>query len=318
MSSPRTSLLAVAALAGAALTFTAAADAALTTLAVEQVPTRVAAWEGTVMWSRLDPATGRYALLQSVGGGAPAPVAVAQRAGGPFDIDLGTDRQGAMAAVYTRDGDVYRLSVPTGIEQKLDRISSPTLAERDPTIHRGYIAFIRRDHGLDVLRIGRTTGSSDGSRVIVTKRSIVSAELGKDHVAYVEAVPQGRHGARNVHVRNVHNGRDAIVYRATSGGANTARVTKPTYVAAPEAFVWARTNNNSAVGNRLVRYRLRGAKLTYAKGGRHYVSTAWAGGALGVATSSARAAGQTADACVDVRNFCVVQLTGPPSFTLGP
>ncbi|HEV7806619.1 MAG TPA: hypothetical protein VGO80_12420 [Solirubrobacteraceae bacterium] len=54
------------------------------------------------MWSRLDPATGRYGLLKSVDGGAPTAVGVAPRSGGPFDVDLGTSRSGSTVAVYTR------------------------------------------------------------------------------------------------------------------------------------------------------------------------------------------------------------------------
>ena len=319
MLSFRTSFVIAAAVTGAALVPCAAAQGAVTTLATERAPTRVAAWEGTVMWSRLDPATGHYALLRSVGGGAPTPVAVAQRAGGPFDIDLGTDRQGLTAAVYTRDGDIYRLSISTGIEKKLDRLSSPSIAERDPTIHRGYIAFIRRSGSFDALRIGVTTGSSDGSRLIVKKPSILSAELGNRHVSYVELLPRVGFGSRQVHVRNLASGRDAVVYKATSGGANAARALKASYVAEPEAFVWARSNAGSGRGNRIVRYALRGSKLTYAQGSPLYVSTAWAGATLGVASASTLAGDETPGACSDTgHNYCLVQLSGPPSFTLGP
>ena len=85
------------------------------------------------------------------------------------------------------------------------------------------------------------------------------------HIAYVEAVPLGFAGLQ-VHVRNIRTGADRMVYRAVSGGANAARVTRPSYIASPEAFLWARTNNGSGRGNRLVRYTLRGSKLAYAQG----------------------------------------------------
>jgi len=179
----RRSLLTIAAL-GAVLAPTAAAQAA-TILSTEQAPTPVAAWHGMVMWSQLDAATGNYRLVESVDGGAPTPVAIPERAGGPFDIDLGTSRSGSAYAVYTRDGDVYSLSVASGIEAKITTLSSPTLAERDPTVQRGEIALIRRDGGFDQLRIGNTTSGSKGSRMPVKKRSIASAELGVKHVAYV-------------------------------------------------------------------------------------------------------------------------------------
>jgi len=317
MSIVRTSLIA-AAVSGAALMSAATVQAAPTVLSTEIAPTRVAAWEGTVMWSKFDPATGNYQLVKSIDGGAPTTVAVPQRAGGPFDIDLGTNRLGSTFAVYTRGGDIYRLNVRTSVEGKIDKLSSPTIAERDPTIQRGEIAFIRRDGGYDQLRIGNTTSASKGSRMIVKKRSILSAELGNRHVAYVEQVPAGFREVQ-VHIRNLSTGNDARVYRARSGGANAADVTRPSYIASPEAFVWARTNLGSGTGNRLVRYTLRGSKFAYAQGSPFYNSASWAGETLGAATASTLDNGETQGACADVgRNYCVVELTGPLSFTLRP
>ena len=52
--------LLTAAAAAAVLAPAATAQAAPTTLAVEQAPTRVAAWDGVVMWSRFDPAAKTY------------------------------------------------------------------------------------------------------------------------------------------------------------------------------------------------------------------------------------------------------------------
>jgi hypothetical protein len=313
MPSPRTLILTIG-LAAAALAPAASAQAA-TVLSSEPVPTHVAAWNGTVMWSQLDQATGDYRLVKSVDGGAPAPVAVPERAGGPFDLDLGTNRSGATYAVYTRDGDIYRLSVATGAETKITKLSSPTLVERDPTIQRGEIAFIRRDGGYDQLRIGDTTSGSKGSRFLVKKRSIAGAELAIKQVAYVE-----QSGSTTlVHVRNLGTGHDDAVYRAFSGGANDANVTRPTFDADTTAFVWARTNIGSNAGNRIVRYTLPGSKLTYAQGSSRYNTTAWAGQQLGAATSSSLNAGDVPNSC-DVAgiHFCQVTLTGPLAFDLKP
>ena len=313
----RTSLIAAAALTGAAFI---SSSAQAVTLSVEQAPTRVAAWEGTVMWSRLDPATGRYQLLKSVNGAQATPVAVAQRTGGPFDVDLGSGRDGAPAAVYTRNGDIYRLTLATGIERKLDGLSSPKLVERDPTIQRGYVAFIRRDGGRDQLRLSRSTGGSPGSRLLAKKRLIANAELGDRHIAYTESVSYGVVGGQGrVHVRNLRTGFDRIVYRATSGGANYANVTRAAYIAAPAAFVWARTNMGSGRGNRLVRYTLRGSKLAYGPATVRYNSTSWAGGTLGAVFATSLTGEETAGACVDgQRNYCEVGVSGPLSFTLDP
>lgn len=307
-------LLLASAAVTAALAPAAAAQAA-TVLSTEQAPPRVAAWNGTVMWSQLDPATGDYRLVKSVNGGAPAPVAVPERAGGPFDIDLGTNRSGSTYAVYTRDGDIYRLGVASGVETKITKLRSPTLAERDPTIQRGEIAFIRRDGRFDQLRIGNTTSGSTGSRFLVKKRAILSAELAIKQVAYVEVVGN----TRQVDVRNISTGHDQVVYRATSGGANFAGITKPAYDADLNGFTWARTNLGSGTGNRFVRYQLPGSKLTYAQGSPRYNSTSWAGGQLGAATSSSLDGSDSPGACQDAGvNYCQVTLTGPLSFTLKP
>jgi hypothetical protein len=307
-------LLLTTAVVGAALSPVAAAQAA-TVLSSEPVPTRVAAWDGTVMWSQLDQATGNYRLVKSVDGGAPAPVAVPERTGGPFDIDLGTNRSGSTYAVYTRDGDIYRLNVATGVETKITKLSSPTLAERDPSIQRGQIAFVRRDGGFDQLRVGDTTSGSKGSRFLVKKRSILGAELAIKQVAYVEQSG----GSEVVHVRNIATGHDQAIYRATSGGANFASVTRPTYDAGANAFVWARKNLGSGTGNRIVRYTLPGSKFSYAPGSPRYNATAWAGPQLGAATSSSLDGGDGANSCDDAGvHYCFVTVTGPLSFTLKP
>jgi hypothetical protein len=320
MLSIRTSLATVA-LAGAVLAPAAAAQGAPTTLSVEQAPTRVAAWDGTVMWSHFDATAKTYSLVKSVDGGAPVPVGVAPRSGTPFDIDLGTNRSGATYAVYTRNGDIYRLNVATGAEAKVAKLSSPTRAERDPTIQRGEIAFIRRNAGRDELRIGDTTSASKGSRLLVRKRSILKPELGAKHIMYVVTGPGpiSDEGAQYLRIRNVRTGADRQVYRAVSGGANAANVTRPTYVARPEGFLWARTNNGSGAGNRIVRYTLSGSKLSYALGSPRYNSTAWAGDALGVATATSLTGDETQGACADAgTNYCTVGLTGPLQFNLKP
>ena len=314
----RTSLL-TAAVTGAVLASAAPALAAPTTLAVEQAPTKVAAWDGVVMWSHYDANAKTYSLMKSVDGAAAAPVAVAPRTKGPFDIDLGTNRSGATYAVYTRDdGDIYRLNATTGSEVKVAKLSSPTIAERDPTIMRGEIAFIRRDGGFDQLRIGDTGSSSKGSRLIVKKKSIVNAELAITHIAYTTTGPGtiSDDGARYIRVRNLRTGADRQVYRAVSGGANFANTTRPTYVASPQGFMWSRTNQGSGAGNRFVRYTLAGSKLAYAQGSSVFnVSSAWAGNRLGAASSTALGGTGCDDAGV---HYCLVSFSGPLQFNAKP
>ncbi len=320
MSSIRpTSLIAVA-ITGAAFASSAPAQAATTTLAPEQAPTRVAAWESTIMWSRQDPATGRYALMKSVAGAAPVAVAVAQSAGKPFDIDLGTSASRSTFAVYTRGGVIHQLNVATGAEKKLTKLSSLKGAERSPTIQNGRIAFIRRSGGVDELRIGT---ASTGSRVIV-RGSIASAELGKRHVAYVTHGLDRNVGEGQMHVRNLATRFDKVVYKARSGGSNVASITRASYVAKPEGFLWARTNIGAEGGNRLVRYTLNGGRLGYAQGAAHYLSAAWAGATLGVVTSGVLGGSESADstnpaACTETGvRYCDVEITSPLTFSAKP
>lgn len=316
------SLLITAAVAGAVLAPAATAQGAPTTLAVESAPTRVAAWNGTVLWSRFDPATQLYTLVKSVGATAPVPVGVAPRRLAPFDIDLGTNRSGATYAVYTRnDGDIYRLNVATGTETKLDKLSSLALVERDPTIQRGEIAFVRRNGGRDELRIGNTTRGSKGSRLLVrNRRSILKPELGSQHIAYVVTGPGpiSDEGSQYLRVRNLRTSADRPVYRAVSGGANFANITRPTWMAEPAGFFWARTNQGSGRGNRLIRYTLRGSRLSYAKGSAMLNSTAWAGAALGAVVTSSLTGDVSPQGCAEAANLCRVELTGPLQFNLGP
>ena len=309
----RTSLLAAAA-AGVVLAPAALAQDTSTTLATEQAPTRVAAWNGTVMWSQFDPATKTYGLVKSVDGGAPVALGV-PRSGAPFDIDLGTNRAGSTFGVYTRGGDIYRLNVATGKETKIEQLSSPELAERDPTIQRGRIAFVRRDGGFDHLRVGGTTGFERGSTLIARRRSIVSAELGINEIAYVESTSRGL----NVRVRSFASETERVVYRARSGAMNQAGVTRPTFATKPQAFVWARTNLGSQTGNRIVRYSPGTQKLSYAKGSPRYNSTAWVNDALGAVTAGSLDGSETQGACSDAGiQYCNVVLTGPLQFNLRP
>ena len=181
---------------------------------------------------------------------------------------------------------------------------------------RGEIAFVRRTRGYDELRIGNTSGGSKGSRLIVEHRSIVSAELSLTHVAYVVTGPGpiSADGATSVRVRDLRTGAGKQVYRAVSTGANLAGVTRPTYIASPQGFMWARANIGADTGQRFVHYTLRDSKLAYAEGSPFLTSTAWAGTLVGAATSSAF---QDTDACDDETvNICRVQLSGPLEFTL--
>ena len=313
--------------AGALLACAAPAVAAPIQLGVEQMPTRVAAWNGTAMWSHYDLATRTYTLVKSVDGAAPVAVGVAPRARTPFDIDLGTNRSGATFAVYTRNGDIYRLNVASGAETKVAKLSSPTRAERDPTIMRGEIAFIRRNRGADELRIGNTTSGAKGSRLLVRRPEIVMAELGASEIAYVTTGPGpvSDRGAKYVRLRHIVSGRDRQIYKAVSGGANYADITRPSFILKPAGFLWARTNDGSGAGNRIIRYTLRDGRYVHARGTFRYNSSAWVSDELGAIVASTGLGGRERSesserdiACREPLGSCTVALTGPLTFNLDP
>jgi hypothetical protein len=339
---PRTALLLrragralpLAALIAAALA--PAARAAPTTIATEQRATQVAGWAGTVAWSSFDPATNDYHLVVSRNGAAPQRLPVAPSANA-FDVDLGTNRSGSTYAVYSRcttpatnsrpptDCDLYRLSLASGVEQKLDSLSSPTWDERDPTIFRGEIAFIRNEtHGglnEDVLRIGNTTSGSRGTTALVKLHRLAGTlqdpELSASRVAYIRTDRSG--ATRDVHVRTLKaGGSDKLVYHARSGGANFANVTGPSLSDTAVSFFWARTNQGSGTGNRIVRYSITTGKLSYALGSSRYQYAAWASQALGMAVMFDPSSTGSCSANVNQPGACTVQLTGPLRFDARP
>jgi hypothetical protein len=291
---------------------TAAASAQVVPVETLAAATPVAAHDGTAMWSRLDAATGRYQLVTSIGGGVPTPVAVPQR-DGAFDVDLGANRAGNTYAVYTRDGDIYRLDPRTGVEKKLTKLSSPDRAERSPAIWQGRIAFVRHVKGMDQLRIGDTTSVSKGTRLLLERKAIDSIELGSKHVAWTDRFVKGKPSSQyQVHIRNIATGADRMVYRAGGGGASFTTVTKPAF--ADSSFLWA-VARKGAAGSRIVKYTLRTGKLSYAQGTPRHASMAWAGGALGAIVSD-NDAGDPYAGTADCG--CGVAYTGPLTFNLKP
>lgn len=307
--------------AALALTTLACAPTASAAIPVEalEAGAPAAAHDKTAMWSRLDAKTGKYQLVQSLDGGAPTLVAVPQRKGA-FDVDLGSNLRGATYAVYTRGGDIYRLDPRTAVETKLTQLSSPVLAERNPTIEDGQIAFLRRDGGMDQLRIGQTNSRGIGSRLLLKRDAIQSIELGSKHVAYVDRIrtlaPSTRH---RVHILGIASRKDRVVYQAGSGGASHSVVSKPSFDSDESGFLWTRSRIGAA-GSRIVKYALSTGKLSYAQGSPRYASVAWAGDKLGVIFStSIDALPAGSRGCIDggVR-YCVIGYTGPLSFGLKP
>ena len=309
-------------IAAAASALAGAPAHAATVLDTTPLPTRVAAWNGTVAWSAFDAPANAWRLVFSTDGAAPVAAPVAPSPA-PFDVDLGTNRNGFTYAVYTRcvtppaneainargtGCDIYRLGVATGREEHLTALSSPTRDERDPTIFRGEIAFLRDEpvggRRGSTLRVANTTSGAHGTRVLAKTNtsSLRDPELTYDRVAYVVSSRDARgFGRQEVHVRTLSGRSARNVYQAVSGGANEADIWGLSLATDNlHAFVWARTNDGSGQGNRIVRYDDGARRLTYALGSSRYRSVGDAGGDTGIVVSSENVAGAQTSAVVQL------------------
>jgi hypothetical protein len=91
-------------------------------------------------------------VLQTATSRALAPIAASLE---PFDVSLGTDRQGRAVALYSRCAtakntgcDVYRYRLGSAGEQKIRAVSGPTEDEAWPAESGDLLTFVRRrDHG---------------------------------------------------------------------------------------------------------------------------------------------------------------------------
>ena len=60
----------------------------------------------------------------------------------PFDLDVGPGPDGAPVVVYSRAGDIFQYDPATGLEQPLAEVNTAGV-ERDPSIHRSALGFVR-------------------------------------------------------------------------------------------------------------------------------------------------------------------------------
>jgi hypothetical protein len=327
-------VLAAAALAAA---FGAPEASAATDVALEQRPSVVASYQGILAWSHYDTATDRYQLMIQRPGqaAAPAPVPAGDQ---PFDVDLGGSRSGAPTAVYSRCAtagrgcDIYRYVLGASAEQHLTQISSPTADERQPTIGRGEIAFVRRESArTQTIRLGDTTTAGRPTKVLVKadahKQSLEDPRLAfgprlpHGSLAYVlgDPGPYGFHRAR-VRVLDLNAAHSVNAYTATSGGADDARVTRPSWDPFSGLLYFARTNDGSGQGNRFVRWSHATHRLGYATGDRLAATSAWiapsAGLFVGDALAQTTCLGNVNDP--PAKSVCRLYTTGPLSFTASP
>lgn len=333
MSSLRLRLCSVGALIWAAAP--APASAAPTEVAVSQKDIALSAHAGTLAWSAYDPAISAFRIMVREPGQAPRVLPVRPQAAG-FDLDLGTNLTGSLYLVYSRcrtpsdgirppsDCDLYRTALASGREEHLAALSS-RWDEREPTISAGQIAFVRRERGagaamLDTVRVGATAGPASPTRVHarspVRRAALQDPELGGGRLAYTVA-GRGPHGfgQRQLRLRTLRSALEAIVYTARSGGANFANITGASFDADGSHLYWARTNQGSGTGNRLIRYTVSSRRLAYAQGRTDLLQTGWLGGAeqLAFSTSAFGAEGFCHESARDPqeRSDCRLLTSGP-------
>jgi hypothetical protein len=227
----------------------------------------------------------------------------------PFDVDLGTDGDGTLVAVYSRSGRLYEWSSASGAERALG------IRGTEPTVRGGRLAFVRRVGGRDVLYLRRSADApsvrqftGDTSRF----SHIGLPDLSRTRLAYVTYGP-GRYGfgGQNLRLQTL-TGPSRVVYRATSGGANAANIVSPSFDAAGTHLYWARTNNGSGTGNRYLRLTLATGRQDATRGSSRICSTSWANDADGFATGIALP-GSSCEA-PEAGTRIELQLTGPVAF----
>lgn len=144
-------LLATVWLAGLGLAAISAGAGTDTPIATTTRPTPVRSWGGVAAFSLYDEASGGYRLAISRDRRPPEVLAVAAQPTA-FDVDVGPDKAGSPAIVYSRCAssnprprgcDLYRYSLSTGSESKLVGGSTRNASETAPTIWGGRIAWAR-------------------------------------------------------------------------------------------------------------------------------------------------------------------------------
>ncbi|HEV2821094.1 MAG TPA: hypothetical protein VGW11_11355 [Solirubrobacteraceae bacterium] len=279
----------ITALAATAASLAVAGPAAAQTVLVEQArPFSVDAAKGVSVYSQYDDSIDAYRLVARQDGQLktlnvdPLPV--------PFDVDIGTNRAGALVAVYSRsigdeNTDLFRYSFASDSETRLTSLSRADADERDPSVWNGDIAFVRSTaDGKQRLMVGRT-GANGAPRTLVKRQgngAIVNPALSSLRVAYVTAGTRDEFEFQAVHTRTLRAGIDRTIHVARSGGANFAQVTGPSWSDTGKALYFARTNMGSGTGNRYHRYSPATGQVTEARGRSDAISTAFIGGTEGL------------------------------------
>ncbi len=309
----------ITALTTAATLGLAGPAAAQTVLSEQPRPFSVDAAPGVIVFSQYQADIDAYRLVAREEGVErtldvePSPV--------PFDVDVGTSSTGKLVAVYSRsvsdeEVDLFRYSFAGDSETRLTSLSIEGAVERDPSVHRGQIAFVRATSEGSRLMIGNT-GANGAPRTLVTRRGSVGpirdTDLSRLRVAYTTVGQDGDRRFQAMHVRNLGNGKDRTVKVVASGQLSFAALTGASFSHTGKALYFASTNVGAGTGNRYLRWSAtQGLRET--RGTSQAVNTAWAGGSLGMLV--VRNPGPDGTCSGDATpGTCDLIATGPLTFT---
>ena len=192
-----------------------------------------------------------------------------------LDLDVGPGPDGAPVVVYSRAGDIFQYDPATGLEQPLAEVNTAGV-ERDPSIHRSALGFVREVRRKPVVYLRRDGNTRRQPRPRFKETlGVDGLELSARglFVTYrTDIVPTC---CTRATLYRVAGGKLHHVFYVSSGGANFGQIVSP-FVFRRSIF-FGRTNQGSGQGNRFFRYDLRSRKLFAARGTSRALSLTWRG-----------------------------------------
>ena len=256
-----------------ALALAASPAAAEQRLAVESAPFTADAYGDVIAWSSYDAVAKTYSLRLLRAGQPVAPAVPASAKA--LDLDVGPGPDGAPVVVYSRAGDIFQYDPATGLEQPLAEVNTAGV-ERDPSIHRSALGFVREVRRKPVVYLRRDGNTRRQPRPRFKETlGVDGLELSARglFVTYrTDIVPTC---CTRATLYRVAGGKLHHVFYVGSGGANFGQLVSP-FVYRRSIF-FGRTNQGSGQGNRFFRYDLRSRKLYAARGTSRALSLTWRG-----------------------------------------
>jgi hypothetical protein len=293
-----------------ALALSAAPAAADERLAVESAPFTADAYGDVIAWSSYDAVAKTYSL-RLLRGGQPVVPAVATSAK-PFDLDVGPGPDGAPLVVYARAGDLFQYDAASGLEQPLAEVNTPGV-ERNPSIHRSALAFVRDVHRKPVvyLRKDGNTRRQPRPRFKHTL-GVDGLELSSRGLFVIYRTDIVPTCCTRATLYRVVGGKLRRLFYVSSGGANFGQIISPTVFG--RSIFFGRTNDGSGQGNNLFRFDLRSRKLFAARGTSRALSLTWRGDRFLMSRDSNGCQG-TPGIDPTATKSCELLLTDPTHFT---